>query len=194
METCSTAIQIEHDPVDYRARGQAYLELDKFDNAIADFHESVKLDPKNARAYADLGFAYLGYAYLGKEDPESAVQALNKAIQICQGEPNANTRVEFTARHLRASAYLELGKTDEAVADLERVIELAKSDQDRASSHDLFYALSLKLAEAKRYADAERWIKKAIDFAPDEATKSTYREALKTYAAAPPRTSPSRLK
>jgi tetratricopeptide (TPR) repeat protein len=194
MENYTIAIQIEHDPVDYQARGQAYLNLDKLDNAIADFYQSVKLDPKNVRAYADMRYAYLGYAYMGKKDPESAVQALNKAVQICHGEPNANSRVEFIAHHLRASAYLDLGKTDEAAADLERVFDLAKSDQDRASSHDLFYALSLELAEAKRYADAARWIKKAIDFAPDEAAKNTYREALKTYSTAPPQTRQSRLR
>ena len=31
-------------------------------------------------------------------------------------------------------------------------------------------------AEAKRYADAVRWIKRAIDFAPDETTRNSYRE------------------
>ncbi len=177
VESYTTAIQIEHDPLDYEARGNAYRTLGKLDSAIADFHRSVELDPKNARAYARLCDIYLD-----KHDPHSAMQEISKAVQICRDDPRANFR-EFSARLLRASAYLELGEIDDAAADLERVFHLAQSDQDRASSHDLFYALSVKLAEAKRYADAVGWIKKAIDFAPDEATRNTYREQLKTYSA-----------
>src|SRR5208337_1165574 len=129
---------------------------------IADFHKSVELDPKNAKAYAELSDIFLD-----KDDPESAIQEISKAIQICRDDSQANFR-EFSARHLRAYAYLKLGKIGDAAVDLERVFDLAQSDQDRASSHDLFYTLSVKLAEAKRYADALGWIKKAIDFAPDE--------------------------
>ena len=108
----------------------------------------------------------------------------NKALQICQDDPKANLR-EFIARISRATAYLKLGKNDEAAADLERVFELAQSNQDRALSHELFDVLGVNFAEAKRSADAVRWIKRAIDFAPDEATRNTYREHLKTYSAEP---------
>ena len=177
VQNYTKAIQIKPHPLDYQARGQAYRRLDKLDTAIADFRQSVELDATNAQAYADLGDIYLD-----KKDPQSAVQALSKAVQICRSGPNANCR-EFLALNLRASAYLDLGKNDDAAADLQRVFDLAQSAQDRESSHELFYALSLKLAEAKRYADAVGWIKKAIDYASDAATKNTYREALKTYSA-----------
>ncbi|MEI8374587.1 MAG: tetratricopeptide repeat protein [Planctomycetota bacterium] len=179
VESYTTAIEIEPHPLDYEARGRAYRALRSLDNAIADFRQSVELNPKNAQAYAELGDAYLD-----KENPVSAIPELSKAVQICRTDPKANFR-EFSACHLRAYAYLKLGKIDDAAADLERVFDLAQSDQDRASSHDLFYALSVKLAEAKRYADAVRWIKKAIELAPDEVIRNTYRERLKTYSAEP---------
>jgi tetratricopeptide (TPR) repeat protein len=179
VESYSAAIEIEHHPLDYMARGQAYRELQRPDAAVADFHRSVELDPNNAQAYADLCDIYLD-----KNDAESAIREINKAVDICRSDPNAGPG-EFAARHFRALAYLKLGKTDEATADLEQVFHLAQSDQDRARSHDLFYALSVKLADAKRNADAVLWIKRAIDFAPDEETRNTYREYLKTYSAAP---------
>ena len=158
VESYSAAIEIEHHPLDYMARGQAYRELQRPDAAVADFHRSVELDPNNAQAYADLCDIYLD-----KNDAESAIREINKAVEICRSDPNAGPG-EFAARHFRALAYLKLGKTDEAAADLEQVFHLAQSDQDRARSHDLFYALSVKLADAKRNADAVLWIKRAIDF------------------------------
>jgi serine/threonine protein kinase/Tfp pilus assembly protein PilF len=185
VESYTAAIQIDLSnqakphALDYQARGQAYQAIHATDNAIADFRQCTALDPKNAQA-----FAKLADAYLDKEDPENAIRSIDHAIQICRDDPNANVR-EFSARHLRAYAYLKLGKNDEAAADLQRVFDLAQSDQDRASSHELFYALSVKFEEAKHYADAALWIKKAIDFAPDEATRSTYREHAKTYPAKP---------
>ncbi|MGO9112210.1 MAG: protein kinase domain-containing protein, partial [Thermoguttaceae bacterium] len=186
VESYTMAIQIEHHPLDYEFRGQAYRALDKLDNAIADFHQSVKLDPKNAKAFAELCDIYLD-----KDDPKSAIHEVSEAIQICRDDPQANFR-EFTARHLRAYAYLKIGKIDEAAADLERVFDLAQSDQDRASCHELFYTLSVKFADAQRHADAMHWIKRAIGFARDEATRNTYQERLKTYSAASTPTPSSR--
>ena len=92
VESYTTAIQIEHHPLDYQARGQAYLKLGRVDDAIADFHQSVKLDPKNAKAYAELCDIYLD-----KDDPQRAIQEISKAVQICQDDPKANFR-EFSAR------------------------------------------------------------------------------------------------
>ena len=167
VESYTKAIEIEHHPLDYMARGQAYRKLDRIDDAIADFQQSAELDPKNAKAYAELCDIYLD-----KEEPLRAIDEISKAIEICQGDAKANFR-EFTALHLRAYAYLNLGKIDNAAADLERVSVLAESDQDRARSYELFYSLALKFAEARRFPDAARWIKKAIAFAPDEATRSS---------------------
>ena len=49
-----------------RPAGRLTGNSDKLDNAIADFQQSVELDPKNAQAYAELCDIYLD-----KDDPQT---------------------------------------------------------------------------------------------------------------------------
>jgi tetratricopeptide (TPR) repeat protein len=49
-----------------------------YEKAIADLDQAVRLDPYNALAYEQRGFAYLQ-----KNDPDKAIDDFNQAIRIC---------------------------------------------------------------------------------------------------------------
>ena len=73
VECYTTAIEIEHHALDYEARGKAYRAVRALDKAIADFRQSVTLDPKNASAYNNLC-----NVYLVKHDPQSAIREIQQ--------------------------------------------------------------------------------------------------------------------
>jgi tetratricopeptide (TPR) repeat protein len=70
-------------------KGLEYGNQDKWDEALAEFQEAVRLDPQFGRAYWGLGYSYLAKGELGK-----AIEALEKYLQL---EPDASDRAEVEA-------------------------------------------------------------------------------------------------
>ena len=70
-------------------KGLEYGNQDKWDEAIAEFQEAIRLDPEFGRAYWGLGYSYLAKGELGK-----AIEALEKYLQL---EPDASDRAEVEA-------------------------------------------------------------------------------------------------
>ena len=75
--------------------------LDEYGKALKDFQKSVKLDPKNFKA-----FNGLGYAYRKTGDYEKALQNYDEALKL---SPNFPDVIEY-----RGEAYLNLNRLDDA--------------------------------------------------------------------------------
>jgi hypothetical protein len=77
-------------------KGFEYFQQEKWDEAIAEFQEAVRLDPDFALAYMALG-----YSYVNKGEFEQAIEALEKYLQL---EPGAENRaqVESDIQQMRA--------------------------------------------------------------------------------------------
>jgi len=67
-------------------RGFDHFQQEKWDEAIAEFQEAIRLDPGFGAAYEGLG-----YSYVGKREFEKAIEALEKYLQLV---PNASDRAE----------------------------------------------------------------------------------------------------
>jgi tetratricopeptide (TPR) repeat protein len=96
----------------YWNRGLAYHYLGKFDKAIADFDKAIRLDPKDAEAYA-----YRGVVRLGRKQFDRAVADLSEAIRLKPKDPGY--------WYKRAEAHLLAGRIDAGRADLDECIRLA---------------------------------------------------------------------
>lgn len=91
---------------------------DSLDRAIYLFHKATELDPNYAKAWAVLGAAYdLKGAFL------SIPELSEKAIEYAQFAIKLNPRLSHAHQFL-GSAYINLGKYDEAIASLKEALKL----------------------------------------------------------------------
>ncbi len=118
------AVRQDTQPAAYEAyiRGRGYLQEyekpENIDNAIAEFNQAIKIDPKYAPAYAGLGEAYwTGFQTFnrGKDWLNLASQSCAKALAISPGLPDGHTCLGNT----RAAT----GQYEEAVQDYQRALE-----------------------------------------------------------------------
>ena len=138
------------DPEVLVSLGQALLKVGRDKEAFAAFQDALALQPKGRMlAATHLG---LGRAAITQKQLEEGVSELAAYLQM---EPSdAGARVD------RASALVDLGKEDEALAEL-----------DRAAEHGQEQLRALKLRsqiywEKKRYDDALPVLQKAVALAP----------------------------
>jgi tetratricopeptide (TPR) repeat protein len=100
-----------------RARGRSRLQLQRgrgrchLEEALADYNEAIRLNPGDAQAYVNRGFAK---AQMGRL--EEAIADFNEAIRLNPGEA--------ASHHSRGMAQAQLGRFDESLADCEEAIRL----------------------------------------------------------------------
>ncbi len=93
-------------------RGNAHLRGGRFDKAIRDYDEAIRLDPRNVLAYNNRG-----NAYVRKGQYEQAFADLNEALRLLPQWPETWNN--------RGNAYNQIGRYDDAIADLDEAIRFA---------------------------------------------------------------------
>lgn len=97
---------------EHQTLGLKYYREKKYDDAVKEFEQAVKLDPKNATIVNNLGFTLYRF-----EKYDESVVWLRKAIEIDPQRAVAYANL--------ADAYMKLGKTTEARAYYEKYAEMA---------------------------------------------------------------------
>ena len=125
----------------YSNRGNAYREKGKHDQAIEDYTNAIKLNPRYANAYYNRGLAY---SYKGDNDKEIA--DYTQAIKL-------NPRL-IDAYNNRGAAYEKKGQYDRAIADYNRALKLdprrAKVYLNRGVAHAHKGSLDQAIADYTR--------------------------------------------
>ncbi len=130
--------------------GQALLRVGRDKEALAAFQDALALQPKGrVLAAAHLG---LGRAAITQKQLEEGVSELAAYLQM---EPSdAGARID------RASALVDLGREDEALAELDRAAERGEEQLRALKLRSQIYW------EKKRYDDALPVLQKAVALAP----------------------------
>ncbi len=97
--------------VSHWTKGRALLDDQKGDEAIVEFDEAVRLDPKYAQAYIDRGLAYSR-----KGDPDRAIADYNEALRL-----DPKLALAYAGR---GHAYARKGDLVRAFADCEEALRL----------------------------------------------------------------------
>ncbi len=97
--------------------GWAYLQVGRLDDAIQALHRSVAAQPRFC-----VGFYRLGLAHEKKHQPEAALESYSQALDA---DPRCRDLQDAVAG--RARAAMQLGRVDDARADLKRCVDLAGS-------------------------------------------------------------------
>jgi tetratricopeptide (TPR) repeat protein len=98
----------------YHHRGVGYLLQTKFDQAIVEFNEALRVDPTYKRSYNSRG-----NAWKGKGELDLAIADYNEAIRL-----DPSFAFPYNGR---ASAFYNKGEWDRAIADYDEVIRLDPS-------------------------------------------------------------------
>ena len=149
-------------PAAYEAyiRGRGYLlEYEKpenIDNAITEFNQALKVDPKYAAAYAGLGQAYL----MEYERLDKGNEWVTKASQNCQKALALNP--EIVSGHVCLGNVLRAtGKYSQATEEFNRAVSLDRTNEEALTG------LADAYASASNFASAEATYKRAIALRPN---------------------------
>jgi tetratricopeptide (TPR) repeat protein len=194
-----------------RFRGLAYKHLGRRNEALNDFLEVIRVQPK-----LDLGYYDAGVIYNLTNRYQEAVDAMTRAIDLRHDNSGLARR-----RSERGNAYFHLGQFKRAQDDFVAAVRLAPRDPDVLNNAAWFRAtcpdpafrngkeavelasracqldkwkdadqidtLAAAHAEAGNFAEAERYQLKALSLlSADEALRPKFQARLKQYRAKQP--------
>lgn len=123
--------------------GVAYMNQQRFDQALKHFDQAVALDPKLTVAQLNRGIALLY-----KQDLKSALKALTDATEKLPEDPHAWYSLGL--------AYKNLGQTQQSIDALERAARLGPNDADTQ------YLLGLQYTQVQKFDEAIAAFQRAL--------------------------------
>jgi tetratricopeptide (TPR) repeat protein len=119
---------IKKQTLDHLTRGKDLLREEKYDEAIREFDEAIRIEPNNAEAYAKRAAAYVW----GKKDYDAAFVDINKAISL------DSKNSEHYAR--RSSIYYHKNDLNNAIADQTQAIRLNPNSAELYMNRGIMYS------------------------------------------------------
>lgn len=169
-------------PSVYGNRANCHSYLGDLEAALTDYETAItkaavvtgsKDDPRMALFYYNRGFAY-AHAELYRE----AIQDYQKTIAVNPDYPDVKNNLAWI---LSTCAHEEL-------RDPRRAVELAREqcEKDGWKQSGVIDTFAAALAASERFAEAVEMQRKALELAPDEATRKDFQSRLDLYEAGKP--------
>jgi len=121
MQDYDKAIELNPTPEAYYNRAEAAARLGRLQQAVDDYSQAIRLRPDYAQAYGNraLAFAQLAAAQTGRAQEELRRRAFDDFDKAIQLQPDY-----ALAFFNRGNAWLDLGRSDEAIGDYTRAIAI----------------------------------------------------------------------
>lgn len=167
-----------------QARGDIYLAIENYDNALADFTSAIKITPQNEDRYLSRA-----ETYIQMNDYVNAEKDCKQALKIDEGnvrawtnlgkiylydkkydqaEKTLNTLIKLSPKYplgyfFRSFVYLEMDRKDEAIGDIFEAFILDDTDKETRdfllsiSLNNIPLALSKTNTELRNNPNKEQW-------------------------------------
>jgi len=183
LKFLDSSLMISKDYRIYFLQGQAFLKLDKIDDAKKSFEESLKLNPN-----FEMGWMGSADAHVAAKEYDLAVSDYKKAAEVSQNAEVKKNAEESIKRISNAKAIDEYNK-GLAFFKANQLKEAEESFKSSISINDSFDRSYLALASVqaanKDYEGAIKSYEKALSVTTDENLKASIKESVsKTYMIA----------
>lgn len=183
LKFLDTSLMISKDYRIYFLQGQAYLKLDKIDEAKKSFEESLKLNPN-----FEMGWMGSADAHVAAKEYDLAVNDYKKAAEVSQNPEVKKNAEESIKKISNAKAIDEYNKGLAFFKEnkLKEAEESFKSSIAMNNSFDRgYFALASVQTANKDYEGAIKSYEKALSVTTDENLKTSIEENVsKTYMIA----------
>jgi tetratricopeptide (TPR) repeat protein len=125
-----------------------------YSGAKESYEKAIKLNPKNSAAYH-----CLGDLYLDQQEWKKAKDYFELAVKYDKTTVPSWMRLGHT--------YTQLSKHSLAIEAYQKALEVASPDHRRAFGTGIYYGLGWNLFQKKRYAEAEKALKEALQLNPN---------------------------
>ncbi len=131
----------------YNNRGTAYLARNAYDYALNDFTNAIRISPELSLAHINRG-----HVYAMTHRPADAIEDYTLALQFMSSNPTSSKLLMESATGQafegllyfnRGQLYLELGRKAEAIADLQKALEISNDPNIRTSAIDTLKRLGV---------------------------------------------------
>jgi tetratricopeptide (TPR) repeat protein len=182
----------------YNERGNAYLNLGRLDEAVADYWSAIRLSAPYQEVWTNLG-----QAYRSKGNFAEAIDAYSRALDLephqllprlgrAQAYDALGARLEALADYSaaldldpnqplvlanRAALLYELGRLAESVEDLNRALVLSPDNAD------LLYNRSVALADMGRHPEAARDLRSFLEMRPETGDQDELEARIASFTA-----------
>ena len=165
IDAFSSVLETEPDNADvYNNMGVAYSCTDDFDHAEKSYIRAIELDPELAQAYINLSDLYYKAG-----DLASAVGTLQRGSYELQNN--------LTIAHLLARVYIEDQRWDDAIEELERVLD------GEPENYDAYYDLGHVYFELGDYESAIDNFENVISYEQNQNNELLYYALAQAYEA-----------
>ena len=134
--------------------GDAYLAMDKYEEAVSFLVKAVQMNPYHTMAHYDLGLA-LGKLKRYKESEQASTAALRFDPEM----KSARTNKGLSATNNLGLAYMNQSMYEEAESCFRRNMKLF---------HRTYFNLGLTLQKQKRFQDALEYFQRAVELNPED--------------------------
>lgn len=132
LNLAQEAIKLDPKNADaYKCAGNAYMSMERYDDAIRNYQAAVKNDPDNGNRHYDLGFAYAS-----NNRSANAVSAFAKAEEL-----GCVTENLMQLYHVLGIICFDMGRYDDALTNLSKSEQLVGVDMDVLQRKAVIYGI-----------------------------------------------------
>ncbi len=160
----------------YNSLGAFYENLDEKEKAVKNYLQSAELDKliSNDNGYL-ISMANVASLYLDQLEPQKAKQYIQKARQVL---PDLNDKQNLQILLIESDIISMEKNYSESIKSYNKALELAEKMNFPQYNGHVYFNMANDYAKLKKYADAEKFLQKGLEYSQEPRKQFNYYELL----------------